>query len=960
MRRQLCIKTRYLDRFEQEQILNRSHNFLKEPWGFAEDERQLLETAVFFPMAEPPGWRGEYRATFASVRSRLGRQLARPGLWGGAESPCFPVRLKDELFQVIVGRMLVALEQYGIAERVEVAGLGEGWRVNAAALRWTRGDGGPRGGGGLRTTDNPFFCALYENLAAQLGAGQRLLHRLEAREHTAQVDAAAREEREERFRAAELPVLFCSPTMELGVDIAELNIVYLRNLPPTPANYAQRSGRAGRSGQPALVLAYAAARSPHDQYFFRNPIRMVAGAVNPPTLDLANEDLIRSHLDAIWLAETGQQLGSSVASVVDLNKDGLPILDHLQKAMDTDAVRRRTLDRGRAVVAMLEDELTPKAAPWYTAGWLERAVGAAYLQFHEAFDRWRTLFQATRQQMRRAQDVMNSAAASPKERDEAKRRHDEAFLQQKLLLETQSVMNSDFYTYRYLASQGFLPGYNFPRLPLLAYVPARRGKVSRDSFLSRPRFLALSEFGPRSIIYHEGSQYRVNKAILTVRDEDSVTVEAKLPVRTCRICPGCGYGHFGSETEAERCVACDALLDGGLALNNLYRIENVATRRVTRITSDEEERLRLGYETMTTLQFARKNGSLQVVRAVVRDDDGELLELQYAPAATVWRVNLGWRRRREPAILGFNIDVVTGRWAKDAQAPRDVTDDGEADGTTVTQRIIPYVEDRRNVLIAFPKSQLDGPCMATLQYALKRGIEREFQLEESELIAEPLPGLNRRRAILFYEAAEGGAGVLTRLAADGEALRRVAMRALEICHFRPQGEDWAYDRIENTDSDCEAGCYKCLLSYYNQPEHELIDRRDEQVLRLLCRLTWAGTETGTEGRSFDEQFEELWRLSGSSLERAWLTTVKDTGYQLPARAQRLLADYGTRPDFEYTDAQALIYIDGPHHQHDPQKQLDGAITERLEDAGYTVIRFGLDQSFWPPVFELYPDIFGNR
>ncbi|MGH6915191.1 MAG: helicase-related protein, partial [Geminicoccales bacterium] len=290
MRRQLCIKTRYLDRFEQEQILNRSHNFLKEPWGFAEDERQLMEAAVFFPVPEPPGWRGEYRATFASVRSRLGRQLARPGLWGGAESPCFPGRLNDELFRVIVGRMLVGLEQYGIAERIEVAGLGEGWRVNAAALRWTRGDGRPTAGGGLRTTDNPFFRALYENLAAQLGAGQRLLHRLEAREHTAQVDAAAREEREERFRAAELPVLFCSPTMELGVDIAELNTVYLRNLPPTPANYAQRSGRAGRSGQPALVLAYAAAKSPHDQYFFRNPIRMVAGAVNPPTLDLANED----------------------------------------------------------------------------------------------------------------------------------------------------------------------------------------------------------------------------------------------------------------------------------------------------------------------------------------------------------------------------------------------------------------------------------------------------------------------------------------------------------------------------------------------------------------------------------------------------------------------------------------------------------------------------------------------
>ena len=107
-----------------------------------------------------------------------------------------------------------------------------------------------RGHDGPRRGQCTFFRNLYENVAALLDSDDRLLHQLEAREHTAQVDTDAREERELRRAARvsnppDLPILFCSPTMELGVDISTLNAVYMRNVPPTPANYAQRSGRAG-------------------------------------------------------------------------------------------------------------------------------------------------------------------------------------------------------------------------------------------------------------------------------------------------------------------------------------------------------------------------------------------------------------------------------------------------------------------------------------------------------------------------------------------------------------------------------------------------------------------------------------------------------------------------------------------------------------------------------------------
>ena len=239
-------------------------------------------------------------------------------------------------------------------------------------------------------------------------------------------------------------------------------------------------------------------------------------------------------------------------------------------------------------------------------------------------------------------------------------------------------------------------------------------------------------------------------------------------------------------------------------------------------------------------------------------------------------------------------------------------------------------------------------------------MERHFQLEESELAVELLPGGDTPpRGILFYEASEGGAGVLPRLVSDPRAMGTVAKRALESCHFACDDGSWTPETLRDTREECTAGCYRCLLSYYNQIEHAAINRRDQDVLAFLCRLTRTRLERGTEGRTPDEHFEELLRLSGSSLERDWLKHVRQGSFLLPDEAQKLLENFGTRPDFFYQDSQALIYIDGPHHDTDRQKKIDATLRADLEDAGFVVIVFPKETNRWPSLFAQYPDIFGK-
>ena len=823
-----------------------------------------------------------------------------------------------------------------------------GYQINAAALLWRPGEGS-RGfhdpvrvsrkpEDGLRT--NPFFADFYRGQIDDL-------KNLEAREHTAQVPNHVREEREKEFRRADLPVLYCSPTMELGVDISELNVVNMRNIPPTPANYAQRSGRAGRSGQPAFVFSYCSAGSPHDQYFFKRPENMVAGSVTTPRLDLGNEDLIRAHVHAIWLGASKLSLGSSLRDVLDVSGD-TPTLDLLTKVSDAlQALSARKTASAMAREALGEaiaDLVAPDGDP---EDWLDRVLMQIPTSFDNACRRWRGLYLAALNQSKRQQRTILDPSRDPRDRESAKRLRAEAEAQLRLLLETAASTHSDFYSYRYFASEGLLPGYNFPRLPLSAFIPGCRQKQGMDEFLTRPRFLAISEFGPRSILYHEGSRYVINKVILPVEGDESSTSIKRRAIQ----CERCGYIHpLEDEPGPDLCENCGSSLPP--AYDNLFRMQNVATRRRDRINSDEEERFRLGYELKTGLRFARRGGVVSARHAEVVAEDGETLaSLVYGHAATLWRMNLGWRRRKDKDQTGYVLDIERGYWAKSQV----VDDDPEDPLSPRVERVVPYVEDTRNCILIRSAGELDAAQMASLEAALKTAIQVQFQLEDRELATEALPSSDDRQHILLYEASEGGAGVLRRLVEDPGTLPAVARRAMELGHFDPDtSEDQR--RAKGAREDCEAACYDCLLSYYNQRDHRLLDR--QLLPGILQPWMRASVRTSPAPIPRDDQLRRLLNLCQSDLERRWVGMVDRMGLALPSDAQRLVDACHVRPDFLYRDEGAAIFVDGPHHDTPEQQAKDNEQQDALEDHGLTVIRFH-HAAEWEPILRRYPTLFGR-
>lgn len=620
---------------------------------------------------------------------------------------------------------------------------------------------------------------------------------LNSKEHTAQWTAEEAEIVQEEFISGKVNVLSCSTTFEMGVDIGSIVAVLCRNVPPSPANYVQRAGRAGRrQGDKALIVTFARRRS-HDIQYVSNPLMLIKGAIPVPSLSLENVDLVRRHIFAIALSEYLRQSGFVGTRSDDFFEARDGIQSESRKFITWLKTNPAELLKQILNLGLPESVTNRLGVPnWEWVRVLDEANedgrGAWLAQIEKLYEEDISGITATIDSISGSKETSTQAARKSR------------LLKIKEDLQGRQIVEP-------LANGGILPKYGFP-VDVASLVPSFASPQQANKVeLSRDLSLAIAEYGP-------GSQVVAGGHVLTskgIRRPANATFGSMMYVTYT--CDSCGWfwhalapeGRKSDTGQKTNCESC-----------------NKALTRENKKFFIQPRYGFIGYvDNRSAGMNARPKKATGATSYVSSGDSGDRTwkssgQLRYSMSHESQLLTLSSKEFQFCDTCGFSQPLEQGRVTKH-EDPRS----GKECKSVFMQNFYLGHEFKTDVIqLKFsgslaPCSCGESECLGSLESAAAAFVTasaRTLGISNSDLSSSVQRFSTGDNYINIFDTTPGGIGLTL---AISERLSEILRVAVQIT-------------IECPNCREDSSCYACLRSYSNQRRHDHLVREKARAVLL--------------------------------------------------------------------------------------------------------------------------------